>query len=154
MLDGGTVSLTLVSPAPLGSTAALLALSPFPLVFRKMAARVGGGSPHSIARLMISVGRSWGLVDEEGALVAAAGLAPFGDGLEIWFDVRPDIGRRIAAVAKIAQLTLAGIAQSDRIAIRARVAAGWAPGQRLARVMRMQSRGVDATGYELWELKP
>jgi hypothetical protein len=114
--------------APLAELAAMMAsLTP-----ASMQAKLG---PYTLAARHAALTRSWGAYEGE-TCVACGGLyAREGGVLEAWFACRPDAGQRILAISRKARLTLSIIAETESVEIRAHVAPGWLPGQRLARAL-------------------
>ncbi len=134
---------TLRRPAPLADLTVMLASS----FATGAGAKVG---VYEAAARYQKLTRSWGAY--AGRLcVACGGLYPHGDGaLEAWFACRPEARRAIRSIATQARLTLRLIADAERVEIFARVAAGWAPGQRLARAVGF--RLLEAGAVERWGL--
>lgn len=124
-------------PAPLADLAAMLAYG----FGAGATAKVG---VYEAAARHIVATRSWGAWEGDLCL-ACGGLFAAGDGvLEAWFACRPEAGRRMRGIAREARLTLALIADAERVEIFARVARDWRSGQRIAR----------AVGFELLEAGP
>lgn len=92
----------------------------------------------------------------DGPLIAALGFLPLppeepGEDLqEMWFVCAPAIVPHLVAWVKLARLTLARLAQDGRLRIRAHVAAGHRPGQRLCRLLGFAPAGRDGS-FEQWE---
>ena len=113
-----------------------------------------GVGPRALAARYCCYTRHWGFWAGE-RVVAAGGLyAHIGDGrverLEAWFACRPEASRAIRSIARHMRLTLALIAETERVEIFARVASGWEPGRRLARAVGF--RLLEAGAVETWGL--
>ena len=111
---------------------------------------IGKAGVFGLAARHRSLTRSWGAWDGD-VCIACGGLAPAGDGvLEAWFACQPRAARRLVPLARAMRLTLETIAETERVAIRARVAAGHEPGRRLAKLAGFHPLGA-AAGVETWE---
>jgi hypothetical protein len=136
----------IASPAPLADLLALFEEDPIAASLPKFAP-----NRRAIAIAHVAAGRSWLAFDEGLRPLCAAGLVPAGRGaLEAWFVASPRAGPRLLAFLRRAQLTFRAIAQDGPVAIRATVAPGWRPGQRVARALGMSNVGLSA-GMERWE---
>ncbi|MFZ1963446.1 MAG: hypothetical protein WAU78_08250 [Roseiarcus sp.] len=109
--------------------------------------------PHTLAARHSALTRSCGLRTEDGLCVACGGVYPHGGWLEAWLACRPEAAAHIVGVVKTLRLTVLAIAETEHIEIRARVAAGWAPGARLARLLGFRHKETIG-GVETWILEP
>lgn len=140
------MTLTRSRPAPYHHLIAMLAASPDGAAARKLL------TPESFAKLQCLAHhtRSWGFASA-GGVVACAGLLPIGADadnrmrFEAWFACWPQLAPHMRSFVRLAQLTLDELPH-DAI-VEARVAPGWTPGEKLARLLGF-SRG-DAP--DLWE---
>lgn len=136
--------LSAVSPAPVLDTLALVdRLAPGHRYARKA------------ALLQLAQSDTTGFRDAD-RLVAVIGFYPErperrGETLlTLWFICRPEAGRCLVALHRIARLTLARLRDTPGVRIRAEVRAGDRTGQRLARLMGLTAAG-GRDGDEHWE---
>ena len=129
--------------APLYTLAQMLALLP-PRALK-------GAPPPELAARHIARTRNWGAwVD--GECVAAGGLSDrAASELEAWFACLPSASRHIVSIVAQTRLTLRLIAETEAVEIRARVALGWRPGQRLAAALGFARTGEEF-GFEIWTM--
>lgn len=118
------MTLRLVRPAPLIPLVEMLAREDMP----------SGLTPQLVARVQNAVGKSWGFVRDDAAVVACAGLMPYGEHeREAWFACSPDLAPHMLAFVRLAQLTLAHA--TDDASVTTRVEPGWTPGEKLAHAL-------------------
>lgn len=140
------MALRLVSPAPLADVADLTRMSGTPASLRKFA-----GGVVNVATRLVNGGPSYVAYDEGGQAIAAGGYIDLGGGLrEGWFACVPHASARILSIVRLAQLTIPPLRQDGAIKVTGRVAPGWRPGQRIARLLGMSKGPIDM-GYEIWE---
>jgi hypothetical protein len=137
------VKLRIETPSPIAETMQLYT-------------RAGIGKPLEIKSAIFQLykSESFGFFDGE-QLVAAIGFYPLSSTIEetlfeLWFVCRPDIGKRLLPLRRAAHLTLAKVAESGGVRIRARVREGHAPGLRLARMIELTPVGAE-NGFEIFE---
>ena len=135
---------TLHRPAPLADLAPMLAAS----LYAGAGPKIG---VYEAAARHAHRTRSWGAWRGE-MCIACGGLYDQGGALEAWFACRPEAGPAIGSIARQARLTLSLIAETERVEIFARVAAGWRPGERLARALGFTL--LEAGSVERWGLCP
>ena len=115
--------------------------------------RMHGMTPLTVAQRQVYAGRSWGLLHPvTGVAIACGGLHPHDGRLEAWFVCGPHAADRLLEIVRWAQLTFSRLRQDGPIDIVAQVAAGHAPGQRLARLIGFELAAASA-GFETWKLK-
>ncbi len=139
------MTIALRRPAPLADLAPMLAHG----FHGGAAAKVG---VYEAAARHAGLTRSWGAWRGD-VCVACGGLYAVSDlAFEAWFACRPEAARAIGSIARQARLTLSLIVETERVEIFARVAAGWRPGQRLARALGFTL--LEAGPVERWGLCP
>ena len=136
----------LITPCPVASALRLIEDDPVPPGLVKFAA-----NPRALVIAHIAAGWSWLAETPHGRAVACAGMVPAEDGaLEAWLVCGQPSRKRLLGVIRAAQLTWKEIGQDGPVKIRARVAHGWRPGRRIARLLGMV-HARDELGAEVWE---
>lgn len=96
-----------------------------------------------------ALGRSWGAW-LGGRCLACGGYAEVEPArFEAWFACRPAAAAHMAGIVLAARLTVRGMRQTANIEIRARVARGHRPGQRIARALGFGLEAI-AGDVEIW----
>jgi hypothetical protein len=139
------MTLSIVTPAPLHAITALA----FP----------NGRAPaRHLQAMILQSARSdtVAFADAAGEIVMIAGfypLAPLHDGerfFEMWLQITPPAVPHLPALRRLTRLTLARVAESGPVRVRALVAVGHRPGARLAAIVGMRLVGSE-DGFECWE---
>jgi len=86
------------------------------------------------------------------SLLAVGGLYPLSESVKaLWFCTMPDARRSMIPLFQAFQLTLREACESQTVTVRAFVAHGWTPSQKLLRLMGFHYQG-QIPGFEIWDL--